>query len=242
MRICQERGIWNEIVWQVLDYPLSVLCSLALTTTALTQRLTELRSHEFVAQKLIQEKSVSTDKAAPFDPKTFERPDPSLFRYYVFVSLLSGPLTPLVLLPLYFRYITLQYKFDDSGVSMSWGILFKREVYLTYRRIQDIHLTRNLLQRWMGLAKISLQTASGSSQAEMVIEGVLQPERLRDYLYSQMRGAKNEGNETAVTDAENSTANALTQRDRATQALVEIKEALQKLVEQKRGSSAGDAQ
>ena len=132
---------------------------------------------------------MSTESELPWDPTSIERPDASLFRYYVFVSLLSGPLTPIVLLPLYFRYITLRYKFDEAGVSMRWGILFRKEVYLTYRRIQDIHLTRNLLQRWMGLAKISLQTASGSSQAEMAIEGILQPERLRDFLYSQMRGS-----------------------------------------------------
>jgi putative membrane protein len=70
--------------------------------------------------------------------------------------------------------------------------LFRREVYLTYRRIQDIHVTRNLLERWMGLARISLQTAAGSSNAEMVIEGNMQPEQLRDFLYRRMRGARNE--------------------------------------------------
>jgi len=133
----------------------------------------------------------------PFDPTTIERPDPSLFRYYLFSSLLTGPLTPLVLLPLWFRYVTLKYKFDEDGVSMCWGILFRREIYLTYRRIQDIHLTRNLLQRWMGLAKISLQTASGSSQAEMTIEGILEAELLRDFLYSRMRGARAESVATA---------------------------------------------
>ena len=75
---------------------------------------------------------------------------------------------------------------------MSWGILFRRETYLTYKRIQDIHLTRNIIQRWMGLATVSIQTASGSSNAEMSIEGLLQAEPLRDFLYAKMRGAKGE--------------------------------------------------
>ncbi|MEZ6135199.1 MAG: PH domain-containing protein [Pirellulaceae bacterium] len=182
-----------------------------------------------------------------FDPQAIERPDPLLFRYYVFVSLLSGPLTPLVLLPLYFRYITLRYKFDEAGVSMRWGILFRKEVYLTYRRIQDIHLTRNLLQRWMGLAKISLQTASGSSQAEMGIEGVLQPERLRDYLYSQMRGAKGDPDVRQASDGSESSSGvqpavgAATNDQRAIAALLDIKQALQQLVDKQQGSAAGDA-
>lgn len=121
-----------------------------------------------------------------------DRPDPRLMRYYFYCALLSVPAFPLVLLAMWFRYITLRYKFDDDGVSMSHGVLFRREINLTYRRIQDIHVTRNILQRWMGLATISLQTASGSAQAEMKIEGILQPEQLRDYLYSRMRGSRNE--------------------------------------------------
>jgi putative membrane protein len=125
-----------------------------------------------------------------FDPRRVERPDRSLLWYYVVISLLSGPAFPIAFLPLFFKYETLRYRFDEHGVSMCWGILFRREVYLTYRRIQDIHLTRNLLQRWMGLATVAVQTASGSATPEMSIEGIPQADELRDYLYTQMRGAK----------------------------------------------------
>ncbi len=117
---------------------------------------------------------------------------------------------------------------------MSCGIFFKQEVYLTYRRIQDIHLTRNPLQRWMGLAKISLQTASGSSKAEMAIEGVLEAEQLRDFLYSRMRGAKNEHSTHLVGSSQTlpaqSTERSTVSDDRATRALEEIRDALQTLV------------
>src|SRR5690606_33558570 len=101
-------------------------------------------------------------------------------------------------LPLYFKYETLRYRFDDKGISMSWGLLFRREVHLTYRRIQDIQLTRNIVQRWLGLASVAIQTASGASSAEMVIEGVLEAEALRDYLYRQMRGALPEKGDTVI--------------------------------------------
>ncbi len=127
-----------------------------------------------------------------FDPRSIERPDPRLMRYYFFASLFAGPAFPIALLSMYCRYITLRYKFDADGVSMSYGVLFKKQVNLTYRRLQDIHLTHNLLQRWMGLATISLQTASGTAGAEMMIEGVLEAEKLRDFLYARMRGAKDE--------------------------------------------------
>jgi uncharacterized membrane protein YdbT with pleckstrin-like domain len=117
-----------------------------------------------------------------FDPTAIERPAAALLKYYFLVALLSGPAFPIVFLPLLFKYETLRYRFDDSGVSMSWGLLFRRETYLTYRRIQDIHLTRNIIQRWMKLATVSVQTASGSATPEMSIEGILAADQLRDYL------------------------------------------------------------
>jgi len=127
--------------------------------------------------------------AQPFDPRTIERPSPVLWQYYIITGLLTLVAAPIVLTVLYFRYHTLRYRFDDEGISMSVGFLFKREVHLTYRRIQDIHVTRGLIQRWLGLATISLQTAAGSASAEMQIEGVVEADALRDWLYARMRGA-----------------------------------------------------
>ncbi len=183
----------------------------------------------------LAEATMTTEDQPPrtsdFNAFKLERPDPKLFQYYLWCALLTGPLSPIVFLSLWFRYSTLRFKFDESGVAMSWGVLFKQEVYLTYRRIQDIHLTRNLLQRWMGLAKISLQTASGSSKSEMAIEGILQAEELRDFLYSRMRGAKNES-ESSGTAVEHGAAlvEASAKDDRALRALEEIRDALKTLV------------
>ena len=42
----------------------------------------------------------------------------------------------------------------------------------------------------MGLATVSVQTASGSAGAQMSIEGILRADELRDFLYAKMRGAK----------------------------------------------------
>ncbi|MGD8438970.1 MAG: PH domain-containing protein [Holophagae bacterium] len=119
-----------------------------------------------------------------------ERPDESLMTYYVIASLAAGPFFPFVLLPLYFRYHTMRYRFSEEGVSMRWGILFRKEINLTFSRIQDIHLTSNFVERWLGLARIQIQTASGSAKAEMTIEGLREARALRDFLYVRMRGAK----------------------------------------------------
>jgi len=128
-----------------------------------------------------------------------ERPHSSLLSYYVLASLIAGPFFLFVLVPLYFRYHTMRYRFSDEGVSMRWGILFRKEINLTFARIQDIHLTSNFVERWLGLARIQIQTASGSAKAEMTIEGIEEYRALRDFLYSRMRGAKGLGPAASVS-------------------------------------------
>jgi putative membrane protein len=159
-----------------------------------------------------------------FDPRSITRPEPALLRYYLITSLFALIAFPIVFLPRLFRYETLRYAFDDEGVAMSWGFIFRKEIYLTYRRIQDIHVTRNLIQRWLGLADVAVQTASGGSDVEMVIEGVREPDVLRDFLYRNMRGARGTEPPAAVVTP--------SADDEVTQLLREIRDSL-------RGASAG---
>jgi uncharacterized membrane protein YdbT with pleckstrin-like domain len=171
----------------------------------------------------IRNMSSSESNAPAFDASVITRPDAMLLWYYVVLSLLTGPAFPIAFLPLLCKYVTLRYRFDESGIAMSWGVLFRREIHLTYRRIQDIHLTRNLLQRWMGLATVAIQTASGSAGPEMSIEGVLEADRLRDYLYGEMRGAR-EGAEAHGTGDESAESGA----DPVLTVLCEIRDLLQR--------------
>ncbi len=109
--------------------------------------------------------------------------------YYVLRALGTIPAFPVMLIMLYFRYHTMRYRFDEEGISMSWGILFRHEIVLNYSRIQDVHLKSNVVERWLGLARIEVQTASGGSTPELILEGLLEYEAVRDFLYSRMRGA-----------------------------------------------------
>ena len=119
-----------------------------------------------------------------------ERPHPNLFTYYCLSLLVFPPLLPVLILPVWFRYHTMRYKFTDEGISMSWGILFRREIIVNYARIQDIHLRSNFVERWLGLARVLVQTASGNASAELTLEGLQEYESVRDFLYARMRGVK----------------------------------------------------
>ncbi len=139
------------------------------------------------AQRLIRNVSEHVDDAAIYQ---IERPHANLWKYYALCCLMVFPAAPILLPIHWFRYHSMRYHFTAEGVSMSWGVLFRRQILLNYARIQDIHLQSNLLERWLGLGRLLIQTASGSSSAEMTIEGLQEFEVVRDFLYSRMRGVK----------------------------------------------------
>jgi len=138
------------------------------------------------------------------------RPDDNLLWLYVIYCLLANVGFLFAFIPLYFRFKTLRYRFDAEGVSVSHGILWRKESYLTYARIQDIHVSRNIFERWLGLGKVEIQTASGSASAEEAIEGVKEYNEIRNFLYARMRGHQLEsGGDAAAEASEESSADAL---------------------------------
>jgi len=146
----------------------------------------------------------------PANILALERPGRALWRYYIVSSILSGPAIFFTLPYLFFRFHTLRYRFDAEGIHMKVGLLFRREINLTYARIQDIHLRSGVIQRWFGLANVEIQTASGSTGAELVVEGFKEYEQIRDFLYTRMRGYQSQqhhraGRTTETRVAESST-------------------------------------
>ena len=141
--------------------------------------------------------ALASPPAATQDLVGVRRPHRNLLVYYTLQALLTGPGIVVVWWFFFFRFRTLQYHFDEQGVTVRWGILFRREVSLTYARIQDIHLVSNLIERWLGLGRIQIQTASGNAAAELTVEGLRDFENVRDELYVRMRGARSTPRATA---------------------------------------------
>ena len=129
------------------------------------------------------------------------RPEKALLTLYFLGSLLSCFMFPIVFVPLFFRYETLRYRFDDQGIFMGHGILFRRQMQLTYSRMQDIHLSQNILERWFGIGTVTIQTAGAGVGSDMSIVGVKDAEAIRDYLYTRMRGARSNQVMTATASS-----------------------------------------
>src|SRR6516164_9256340 len=132
------------------------------------------------------------------------RPREELLKYYILRAIATTFAFPLTMLIFYFRYHTMRYRFDTEGIHMAWGIIMRHEIMLNYSRIQDIQLHSNVIERWLGLTRIEVQTAAGASDSEMTLEGLPNPEAMRDFLYSRMRGAH-----TAAPAAANGTPESL---------------------------------
>ena len=129
-------------------------------------------------------------QAIPDHIAAIERPCPELMKYYVLKALATNIAAPVTLMLFYFRFHTMRYRFDAEGIHMAWGILMRHEIMLNYSRIQDIQLRSNFIERWLGLTRIEIQTASASAGSEMTLEGITDYVAMRDFLYSQMRGAR----------------------------------------------------
>ena len=127
------------------------------------------------------------------------RPAPPLLTYFFLIALTGTVVFPFLMLFLYFRYHTLHYRFDEEGVSMGYGILFRHEMHLTYARMQDIHLSQNVFERWLGIGSVTVQTAGGGEGGDLQIVGVREFEAIRDYLYARMRGVRQGHATTAAT-------------------------------------------
>lgn len=139
---------------------------------------------------------------APVDEATIfalTRPDNNLLPLFIIYAIMSTVAFPFIMPYLYFRFRTLRYRFDNQGIAVSYGLLWRRESYLTYARIQDIHVTRNLFERWLGIGTVKIQTASGSSQAEEEITGIRQFNEVRNFLYARMRGHTLKGDTSTLT-------------------------------------------
>jgi uncharacterized membrane protein YdbT with pleckstrin-like domain len=94
------------------------------------------------------------------------------------------------LLVFFIRYRTLRYRFDQDGVAQGRGLLFRRESFLAYARIQDVSVSQGFVERAFGIGTVRIQTASGAKGAEESLEGLRDFALVRDFLKARMRGQK----------------------------------------------------
>ena len=90
-----------------------------------------------------------------------------------------------------------RYELLDVALRKERGILYKRYVSIPYNRVQNVDISRSILERILGLSTLQIQTAgkSGVVGAESVLPGLSQEiaESLRDELIKRASQNKNQG-------------------------------------------------
>ena len=77
---------------------------------------------------------------------------------------------------------------------------------------------------------MSIQTAAGSATPEVTIEGVLEAEALRDYLYTKMRGVR-DGSSRAASHGDPGSQGIAATPDETLALLTDIRDSLRRLDE-----------
>jgi putative membrane protein len=105
-----------------------------------------------------------------------------LFLFFFFGLLLLGAIGSALL-----RYWRYRYRFAEQELVVEQGWIYRNVRHISYVRIQNINITRNLFHRLFGVSGMQLESASGS-EPEAVMES-LSPAAI-DELHERVRQAK----------------------------------------------------
>lgn len=106
-------------------------------------------------------------------------------------------------LAIHLRYDTMWYVMNDRSIRMRRGMWLIRETTITFENIQNVSVSQGPLQRLFGIANVKIETAGGGGAADPnsggigshhgLIEGVSEPQRIRDMIMLRLRKSKSSG-------------------------------------------------
>jgi membrane protein YdbS with pleckstrin-like domain len=127
-------------------------------------------------------------------------------------------------IPLY--YATVVYRLTDDEITWRRGVWFRRTGIVPYTRITNVDIVQGPVMRWFRISSLKIQTAgySAQAQAELSLEGIEEPEELREVIMGFVRGTKAAGDATGIETAPRSTDAAILAELRAIRELLETRE------------------
>ena len=103
---------------------------------------------------------------------------------------------------LHLRYDTTWYAMNDRSLRIRRGVMVIRETTLTFENIQNVSIQRGPLEQFCGIARLIVETAGGGGGAGEagglgphvgVIEGMEDPEAIRDLIMARVRASRSAG-------------------------------------------------
>lgn len=125
-------------------------------------------------------------------------------------------------------YTTVVYRLTADEISWRRGVWFKRTGIVPYSRITNIDIVQGPVMRVFEISSLRIQTAgySGQATSEISIEGMTQPEEVREMIMGYVRPTRAAGDATGVPEAGRAAPGDIQQQ--MLEELVRIRKALEK--------------
>lgn len=100
------------------------------------------------------------------------------------------------------RYDTMWYVMSDRSIRLRRGIWVIQEVTITFENIQNVSVAQGPVQRYFGIADVTIQTAGGGGMGPHgtavgghhgIIEGINHADRLRDLILAKVKASRHAG-------------------------------------------------
>ena len=89
------------------------------------------------------------------------------------------------------RFRRVEYELTDDTFDLDSGIFSRREREIPYHRIQNVDIGQNIVQRALGIAEVSLETAGGgSTEAQLRYVSREEADRLQNEISRRKRGTE----------------------------------------------------
>jgi len=111
----------------------------------------------------------------------------------------------IIYLAIHLRYDTTWYVLSDRSLRIRRGIWIIHETTITFENVQNVSMHQGPLQRWYGIANVSIETAGGGGQQSHgegnpwqtshcgLIEGVADAHRIRELIMSRLKQSRSAG-------------------------------------------------
>lgn len=128
-----------------------------------------------------------------------EKPSVGMILAPVFLILIVVP-DIIAYVALHLRFDTTWYAMNNRSLRIRRGVMVIHETTITFENIQNISIHRGPLQQYCGIAKLVVETAGGGSSQPGetstnvgIIEGIEDPESIRDLIMARVRSSKSAG-------------------------------------------------
>ncbi|MEM8931553.1 MAG: PH domain-containing protein [Acidobacteriota bacterium] len=99
------------------------------------------------------------------------------------------------------RYAVFRYRLGDEELHLRDGILQRNERHVPYARIQNVDLVQNPIHRWLDVATVRLETASGGEpEASISVLPLATVEELRQRVLHGRRAVSAVGSDAVASD------------------------------------------